>query len=111
MIYKKIGNIRTCKSDDYNWIFSTDTGKFLRYGKTPEDDPVLAPMPEILDIEISTICHQCCTFCYKSNTSIGKNMTLDAFKDIFGKFDSNLTQIAFGVGDINKPIYLRRKRM
>ena len=106
MIYKTIGNIRTCKSDDYNWIFNTDTGKFLRWGKIHDDDPIMAPMPEILDIEISTICHQGCTFCYKSNTSIGKNMTLDAFKDIFGKFDSNLTQIAFGIGSVDANLYL-----
>lgn len=112
MQYNKIRNIRICQNSDYNWIFDTETGKFARWGKTCDDDPIMAPMPEILDIEISTICHQGCKFCYKSNTSIGKNMSLEEFKEIFAKFDTNnLTQIAFGIGDINKIIYLRKKKV
>jgi len=107
MKYNKIRNIKICQSSDYNWIFDTETGKFARWGKTCDDDPIMAPMPEILDIEISTICHQGCSFCYKSNTSVGKNMTLDEFKEIFSKFDTRqLTQIAFGIGSIDANPYL-----
>lgn len=102
MKYNKIRNIKICQSSDYNWIFDTETGKFARWGKTCDDDPIMAPMPEILDIEISTICHQGCSFCYKSNTSVGKNMTLAEFKEIFSKCDTRqLTQIAFGIGSID----------
>ena len=36
---------------------------------------------EILDIEISTICNKRCSFCYKSNTDKGENMTLDTYKE------------------------------
>lgn len=110
LTYDRFGPIRTCKSDDYKWIFNMITGNLVRYGKTPDDDPVMAPSPEILDIEISTVCHQGCKFCYKSNTSVGKNMTLEHFKSIFDKFDENLTQIAFGIGDINCNYYLRRNK-
>ena len=39
--------------------------------------------------------------CYKSNTSQGKNMSLETFKKIFHKIPLNLTQIAFGIGDID----------
>jgi len=107
MHYMKVHDIKTCQSSDYNWIFDTDTGKFARWGKTCDDDPIMAPMPEILDIEISTICHQGCSFCYKSNTSVGKNMTLDEFKEIFSKLDTRqLTQIAFGIGSIDASPYL-----
>lgn len=50
-------------------------------GKTKEEDPEYAPFPEILDIEVSTICNGIpnvsgiespCAFCYKSNTKHGR---------------------------------------
>ena len=39
--------------------------------------------------------------CYKSNTGSGINMSLETFKDVFSKFPKVLTQIAFGIGDID----------
>jgi len=71
-------------------------GFFVRWGKTLEDDPSVAPFPEILDIEVTTICNNGCKFCYKSNTKNGKNMNLETFKQIIDKFPINLTQIAIG---------------
>lgn len=100
MKYAKGKTHRVCMSQDYNWLFNTETGEFARWGCTIDEDPVMAPSPEILDIEISTVCHQGCKFCYKSNTSVGTNMSLEQFKGIFAKFDDNLTQIAFGIGDV-----------
>jgi hypothetical protein len=103
--------IKVMKSKNYNWVFNTENGNFARWGKTKDDDPTYSPIgPEILDIEISTICHgpgKPCSWCYKSNTAIGKNMSFETFKSIFNsitKPDSapnNLTQIAFGIGDID----------
>lgn len=101
MKYAKGKTHRVCMSQDYNWLFNTETGEFARWGCAIDEDPIMAPSPEILDIEISTVCHQGCKFCYKSNTSVGTNMTLDKFKSIFAKFDDNLTQIAFGIGSID----------
>jgi hypothetical protein len=50
--------MRAHKSEDYNWIFNTDNGSFCRWGKTIHEDPKFSPIgPEILDLEISTICH------------------------------------------------------
>lgn len=96
---------RHYRSENYNWNFCTRTGYFERWGKTLEDDPQLSPIgPEILDIEISTICHgpgQPCPWCYKSNTAKGHNMSLETFKSIFDKLPNNLMQIAFGIGDID----------
>jgi len=90
----------------YNWSFDTETGVFARWGDSIEDDPSYSPVgPEILDIEVSTICHgvnnKPCPFCYKANTGVGENMSLELFKKIFHKIPSNLTQIAFGIGDID----------
>jgi radical SAM protein with 4Fe4S-binding SPASM domain len=39
--------------------------------------------------------------CYKSNSSIGKNMSLETYKTILEKFTSNLCQVAFGIGSID----------
>ena len=94
--------IRIHKSKDYNWIFNTKTGLFNRWGESIKDDPQFSPIgPEILDIEISTVCHQGCKFCYKKNVSIGKNMSLETFKIILDKVKKNLGQVAFGIGDLN----------
>jgi MoaA/NifB/PqqE/SkfB family radical SAM enzyme len=90
------------KSQDYNYIFDTKSGFFARWGKTLNDDPDYSPVgPEILDIEVSEICHQGCPMCYKSNVaSKGNNMTLDTFKSIIDKMPTVL-QVAIGIGDVD----------
>lgn len=104
----------TCKivkSPDYNYLFRKNDGFFARWGATKEDDPQFSPFgPEILDIEVTTICsgvkqldgvERPCRFCYKSNTPNGKNMSFESFKAVLDKFPKVdgrwvLTQIAFG---------------
>lgn len=97
---------KVVQTPDYNYLFITTTGKFCRWGKTFDDDPKYSPIgPEIADIEISTICHGInevpCPHCYKSNTSVGKNMTFEQFEKVFDKLPGNIGQIAFGIGDID----------
>lgn len=100
-------NKKIFKSNNYNFIFDKNSGFFARWGKTKEEDPQYSPFgPEIADIEISTICHGVegvgpCRFCYKNNIGYGKNMSLDTFKKLFHKLPKTITQIAFGIGDIN----------
>ena len=90
----------------YRYHFNEVTGHFARMGKTssPEDDPIMAPVPEILDLEVSDICFgpggtankpNVCKFCYKSNTPKGNNMSYETFRTIIDKMPW-LTQIAFG---------------
>ena len=91
---------------DYNFIFNQLNGFFARWGLNKEDDPFMAPAPEILDIEISTICHginnKPCQFCYKGNTGQGVNMSIETYRWIFQKINTKvLTQAAFGIGDIS----------
>lgn len=97
--------IKAVSLPGYNYRFDTETGLFARWGETQDQDPKFSPIgPEIADIEISTICHgpgTPCSFCYKSNTAVGENMSLELFKNIFSKIKKNLTQIAFGIGDID----------
>jgi radical SAM protein with 4Fe4S-binding SPASM domain len=107
-IITKNGNFKVCSSPNYNYIFDMGNGNFQRWGNNPEDDPKMAPFgPEILDIEVTTICGGVpnkqgttmpCSFCYKSNTPNGKNMDIDTFKSILDKMPNTLTQVAFGSG-------------
>lgn len=86
----------------YNYIFDDKTGFFARWGKTLEDDPQFSPIGnEILDIQISDICHVGCKFCYQNNVSKGKNMTFETFKSIIDKMRFNLCQIALATGDVD----------
>ena len=99
------GNKTMLKSKHYNFIFDKLTGFFARWGATKEEDPQYSPFgPEIADIEISTICSgvgKVCDFCYKKNTPNGTNMSLATFKELASKLPPTVTQIAFGIGDID----------
>jgi len=101
-------NVKTYKSETYNYIFNKDNGFFARWGKSMDDDPVMSPIgPEIADIEVSTICTgpfgKRCAMCYKNGTAHNENMTIDTFIRLLEKLNQtkNLTQIAFGIGDID----------
>jgi hypothetical protein len=96
------------RSENYNFNFDKKTGFFQRWGKTLEDNPEYSAFgPEILDIEVTTICHgvtglngkkAVCNFCYKSNTPCGVNMSLDTFKKVLDKISESktITQLAIG---------------
>jgi len=92
-----------CSEDlSYKYSFNKQSGDFQRWGYTLDDDPDFSPIgPEVCDIEVSTICHQKCKGCYKSNVARGENMSLETFKTIFHKLPRTVCQIAFGVGDID----------
>lgn len=95
-------DIKSFFSRDYNYTFNKINGEFNRWGKTMNDDPDMSPYgPEIADIEISTICHKNCKFCYKQNSNIGSYMPFNMFTKIFDKLPNTITQIAFGIGDID----------
>lgn len=90
---------------NYNYSFDMNTGYFARWGNTLEDNPTYSPIgPEILDIEITTKCNgingKLCSYCYKSNTQEGYNMSFETFKSILDKVNENqqLCQLAFGLG-------------
>ncbi len=93
-------------SPDYNYVFNYQTGSFIRWGSNLDHNPKFSPFgPEMLDLEVSTICHGVnqvpCKFCYKQNNPNGKNMSFETFKTILDKMPPNLTQIAFGIGDLS----------
>ena len=88
-------------SPNYNYIFDKQTGYFMRWGNTKNTDPQWSEYgPEIADIEISTSCSKGCKFCYKGNTRNGSSMGIEKFKKVFNNLPKTITQIAFGIGDI-----------
>lgn len=97
------------KSPEYNYLFK-DNGEFYRWGSSFDDDPLFSPFgPEILDVEISKgKCSGNCSWCYKSNNNNNQvtNMSFDLFKDILNKFKRNLTQVAFGITDVDANPYM-----
>jgi len=93
------------RTPKYNFDFNMKTGYFARWGKTREEDPDYSLYgPEIADIEIATSCKgvgQVCDFCYKKNNPNGEYMSLETFKTLQSKLPPTVTQIAFGIGDID----------
>lgn len=105
MIIKK-GDWKYFLSENINNAFNTVTGYNAMWGRTKEETPKYSPYgPFIMDLEVSTVCSGTdqgpCKSCYKSNTPKGENMSFETFKIIFDKMPKTLTQIAFGVGDLN----------
>lgn len=99
-------SFKQVRSEVYNYDFSKVSGCFARWGRTLSEDPVVAPAPELLDLEISYggDCLGKCPMCYKENgghLDPTKNMTFAEFKTIFDKMPKMLTQIAFGIMNIN----------
>jgi len=117
--------LKRVKYPGYNHLFNKLTGECFRWGEKREDDPCLAPAPELLDIEISTVVSKeeakqyendsrfhlipsgCngkgCYFCYKGNNknNVTVSMTLNTFKQIMQKIPKTVCQIAFGITSID----------
>lgn len=88
-------------SEKYNSFFNKETGFFARWGETKDDDPLFAPMPEILDLEISAgKCMGKCPECYKCNGAVEEshNMTFAEFQKIFHKVANTYFDVEFENG-------------
>jgi len=91
------------ESKSFNHYLNKVTGFSAVWGETKNDDPDFSPFgPLIFDVEISTICSQKCSFCYKSNTKDGTSMSLDTWKQIISKLPPTVGQIAFGIGGVQE---------
>lgn len=89
---------KVVNSEKYNSVFNKETGFFARWGETKEDNPNYAPMPEILDLEISAgKCMGKCPECYKCNGAVEEthNMTFAEFQNIFHKVAKTSFRITF----------------
>ena len=68
-------NEKQYMSDEFNYIFNKNNGYTMLWGKTPDEDPEVAPFPVILDFEITERCEGIgnygpCPFCCPAGTKI-----------------------------------------
>ena len=95
MLKRTIGN--------YHFVADSSTGLTMRWGKTMQDNPTFAPVPELADISISNHCTKGCSFCYRNSGPNNEFMSvteyckvLDAMKHpLYG----NVFQVAIGGGE------------
>ena len=102
--------VKVTRAKGYNAVFRKADGYHARWGATPDEDPGMAPCPEILDMEIATACDGIpgidqkvaspCVFCYKSNKRQGEDMSFETFQCIFQVLPKTITQVAFGIGSL-----------
>lgn len=98
--------------EDYHFLADAKTGITLRWGKTFDDNPMFAPVPELADISISNRCSKGCDFCYKNSTPEGKVMTVDEYCQVLDSICSSkhgsIFQVAIGGGEpLEHPDFLK----
>lgn len=90
-------------SKDYNFVADPKTGTTFRWGRTLNDNPFMAPIPELVDISISNHCSKGCSYCYRDSTSNNYFMSLEDYelviKSLYNEKWGNVFQIALGGGE------------
>ncbi len=95
--------IITRKSENYNFTGNTENGITFRWAKTFEENPQIAPWPELADISISNHCSKGCDFCYRNSTVNNSFLSIDNYELILKNLQSerwgNVFQVALGGGE------------
>jgi radical SAM protein with 4Fe4S-binding SPASM domain len=90
-------------SEAYNFIGDRNTGLTVRWGRTLEEDPDVAPWPELADISISNRCSKNCSFCYRDSRPDGNLMDLEDYIFVLDQLTSPVWgpvfQVAIGGGE------------
>ena len=90
-------------TEGYNFLGNPKTGLTMRWGSALEDNPLLAPWPELADISISNRCGKGCSFCYRDSHPDGALMSLDAYAYTLDSLTSPVWgpvfQVALGGGE------------
>lgn len=104
MLKRQIGN--------YHFVADAKTGKTLRWGKTLEENPTFAPIPELADISISNHCTKGCSFCYRNSEPNEQFLKLEDYVFVLESMKhpqyGNVFQIAIGGGEpLEHPDFLK----
>ena len=90
-------------NEHYNFIGDTESGMTFRWGKTFNDDPLIAPWPELADISISNYCTKHCDFCYRDSSDKGSFMSLEEYEYVLQSLNhpkwGKVFQVALGGGE------------
>jgi len=88
---------------DYHFLADPESGVTFRWGKTLDDNPLFAPVPELADISISNRCSKGCSYCYKDSTPDGNVMSVEEYCQVLDSLCSpvhgTVFQVAIGGGE------------
>lgn len=95
MLKRTIGN--------YHFVADSSTGLTMRWGKTLQDNPIFAPVPELADISISNHCTKGCSFCYRNSSPNNEFMSVKEYCEVLDAMNhplyGNVFQVALGGGE------------
>lgn len=87
----------------YNFVADPETGVTFRWGHNFNEDPYMAPWPELVDISISNYCTNDCDYCYRQSSATGSFMSLGDFQICLEQLSNQkyggVFQIALGGGE------------
>jgi radical SAM protein with 4Fe4S-binding SPASM domain len=87
----------------YNFLADPKTGVTFRWGDSFNEDPYMAPWPELVDISISNYCTNDCEYCYRQSSETGSFMSVEDFQTCLEQLSNpkfgGVFQIALGGGE------------
>ncbi len=90
-------------TEGYNFVGDTKTGLTFRWGKTINENPFMAPWPELADISVSNYCTNNCEYCYRQSNSDGKFISIEDYTFLLDQLTSEeygtVFQVALGGGE------------
>lgn len=97
---------------DYHFLADSQTGLTMRWGKTLEENPNWAPVPELADISISNHCSKRCSYCYRNSIPNNEFMSLNQYCQVLDSLNhplyGNVFQVAIGGGEpLEHPDFLK----
>lgn len=88
---------------DYHFLADNKTGVTMRWGKTMQENPKFAPVPELADISISNHCTKGCSFCYRNSGNNYEWMSVEDYCSVLEAMNhpkyGNVFQVALGGGE------------
>jgi radical SAM protein with 4Fe4S-binding SPASM domain len=88
---------------NYNFVGIPETGITFRWGNNLEENPYMAPWPELADISISNYCTNGCDYCYRSSSPNGKSISFKDYEFLLKQLTSekygSVFQVALGGGE------------
>ena len=95
MLKRHIGN--------YHFLADDETGLTMRWGRTMQENPIWAPVPELADISISNHCTKECSFCYRNSSNNHEWMSVEDYCCVLDSMNhpeyGNVFQVALGGGE------------
>lgn len=88
---------------EYHFRADMLTGLTMRWGRTLQEDPSWAPIPELADISISNHCSKGCAYCYRESTRNNEFMSIEEYCLVLDGMQhpkyGNVFQVALGGGE------------